>query len=532
MRGRLWLFVLLASALTFLVSLFLPWSETTAPRLPEGFANGDGLVNLLARGQIEGWLAVAGDVAVLVVVAIVLATIAALRRPQLAASLPIGGLGVALGYFAIAVAIEVQTLGRLFVGGYTGHRPTIHRSWTYGFYLGLACGGIALLSGLAYRRNELLRSRDSADLLAAGLGIALLVAFLLPWAGRSETATAHGIEIPPASIAALGLILAAGWLHREAGRRWRLPYAVATAVLTGGAASAVAHFGAQRLYGTWIGVGCAVVLVGVEAVRASPLQVPALPRGPAAARMGGAVLLIVALFLPWQQLGPVNEGLNGWYSAPGAAAGVLCLLLLATQAVPAAETYVLGAVAAIVIFVAALATAFREEPHFSRLGYGGYVGIVATGILVAGVFVPLRPGHVDRARARARLVPLAASVLCVAAVAVPSWFVLPNGWEYQAAPLYGWFAVPGVLLAIYLVHLWARQVRGPASAVGRLTLVPLVLLTLPALELIRFRRGDVIWGAVILVGLCLLLALCGWFEEGYGVPEGIWRVDRLPETES
>ena len=29
MRGRLWLFVLLASALTFLVSLFLPWSETT-----------------------------------------------------------------------------------------------------------------------------------------------------------------------------------------------------------------------------------------------------------------------------------------------------------------------------------------------------------------------------------------------------------------------------------------------------------------------------------------------------------------------
>ena len=155
------------------------------------------------------------------------------------------------------------------------------------------------------------------------------------------------------------------------GRPRASPLSHSVSFETAGAASAVAQFGAQRLYGTWIGVGCAVVLVAVEAVRALPLHVPALPRGPAAARMGAAVLLIVALFLPWQLVGPVNEGLNGWYSAPGTAAGVLCLLLLATQAVPAAETYVLGAVAAIVIFVAALATAFREAPHFSRLGYGG-----------------------------------------------------------------------------------------------------------------------------------------------------------------
>jgi len=66
--------------------------------------------------------------------------------------------------------------------------------------------------------------------------------------------------------------------------------------------------------------------------------------------------------------------------------------------------------------------------------------------------------------------------------------------------------------------------------------VPLVLLTLAALELIRFRNGPVIWGAVILVGLCLLLALFGWIEEGSGlegvrVPETL-RVDRLAETES
>jgi hypothetical protein len=58
------------------------------------------------------------------------------------------------------------------------------------------------------------------------------------------------------------------------------------------------------------------------------------------------------------------------------------------------------------------------------------------------------------------------------------------------------------------------------------------ILTLPSLELIRFRDGRVIWGAVILVGLCVLLAVLGWVEENRGleslqVPE-IWRIDRLP----
>lgn len=46
-----------------------------------------------------------------------------------------------------------------------------------------------------------------------------------------------------------------------------------------------------------------------------------------------------------------------------------------------------------------------------------------------------------------------------------------------------------------------------------------------------------LWGAIILVELCLLLAVFGWIEEDRGleglrVPEEIWRVDRLPEAES
>jgi hypothetical protein len=129
-----------------------------------------------------------------------------------------------------------------------------------------------------------------------------------------------------------------------------------------------------------------------------------------------------------------------------------------------------------------------------------------------------------------------ASVLCVAAVVVPLWYVLPNPWELQASSLSGWLLVPGLLIALYLVRLWALQVRGPARTGGRLTLVPLVLLTFPALELIRERGGAVIWGAVILVGLCLLLAVFGWIEEDRGLESfrapDAWRVDRLPEPES
>jgi hypothetical protein len=94
-------------------------------------------------------------------------------------------------------------------------------------------------------------------------------------------------------------------------------------------------------------------------------------------------------------------------------------------------------------------------------------------------------------------------------------------------------AVPGVLLTLYLVRLWVLRVRGPAETGHRLTLVPLTLLTLASLELIRFRNGDVIWGTVILVGLCLVLTVFGWIEEGGGlesfrVPDEVWRVDRLP----
>jgi hypothetical protein len=261
-----------------------------------------------------------------------------------------------------------------------------------------------------------------------------------------------------------------------------------------------------------------------------------------AVRSGAAVLLVVSLFLPWQELHTAavrGQWTNGWYLVEGAVAGTLCLLLVATPAVPALRQYVLDGIIAAVILVSALGTAFRQESFVFRIGYGAFVGFAAAGVLLVTALLPLRTGHVDRARARARAAPLATAALCVVAIVLPLWFVLPRAWTFQAAPLYygSWLAVGGLLLALYLVRLWVLRIRA-ATDTGRLILAPLTILTLASLELVRFRDGAVIWGAVILVGLCLLLALFGWIEqdrgglEGLRVPDEIWRVDRLPEPES
>ena len=527
MRGRLPLFMLLASALTLLTSLFLPWREVQGSPASVGSPPQP---TVLGGGQVDGWVTGVGDVAVVLVVAIVLATIAALRR-RTSARLPIATLSVALAYFVAAVAVEVRRLSEQ-IGGFTGVVHIPHSSWTYGFYLGIASGAVAMLSGLAFRWKKLVPPRGAADVAAGVLGIALLISFLLPWLEFDRPANFPGYPgtvYAAVVIAALGLIFGAPRLHRS----WRLPLAIATAILAGGAASATS-FDAVHGYGTWIGIACAVSLAALETVRAWPLRLPTPPRRLAALRVSGAALLIVALFLPWQELGPYVT--NGWYVVPGAAAGGLCLLLIATPACPDLEEYAVDFVVAIALFVSALGTAFREDV-FIRIGYGAFVGFAAAGILLVVTLIRLRPGRIERARAVARAVPLAASVLCVAAVVVPLWSVLPRDWTYQANPLDGWMAVPGLLLALYLVRLWVLRTCGTAITGDRLALVPIALLTLASLELIRFRNDEVDWGAVILVGLCLLLAVFGWIDERRGldtfrIPEEIWRIDRLPEPES
>jgi hypothetical protein len=59
MRGRILLFVLLASALTFLASLFMPWRERAL-----GITIGQGPFTPSQGGQFDGWVTGTGDPAV------------------------------------------------------------------------------------------------------------------------------------------------------------------------------------------------------------------------------------------------------------------------------------------------------------------------------------------------------------------------------------------------------------------------------------------------------------------------------------
>jgi hypothetical protein len=163
--------------------------------------------------------------------------------------------------------------------------------------------------------------------------------------------------------------------------------------------------GATRVYGMWIAIASAVSLVVLEAVRAWPERVPALPRGLVAVRVGATALLIVALFLPWQEVHlPVTAGhwASGWYPSVGAAAGSLCLLLVATPALPKLANYALEAIVAIVLMVSVLATEFRSDSFAFRIGWGAFLGIAAAATLLVTVLLRVRPGRVNGSRALAR----------------------------------------------------------------------------------------------------------------------------------
>jgi hypothetical protein len=553
MKGRLPLLVLLASALAFLASLFLPWREAHATS-----SSGSGvlsLVNLFSGGPLNGWVGGVGDVAVLLSVGLAIASCAALLRPHAAAKLPLGGLGVGLGYFTAAVAVQVHATSAFFFPasnrlqgqGWTGVDPArvhYHTSWAYGGYLGAACGAIAAVVGLAVRRRELLVRRPRAELVAGALCVGLLASFLLPWAWFPfiHRVGFPGIASPAATIAALGLVLGAGRLLWLGDGWWRFPAAVAIAILTGATATALS-FSGHRAYGTWIGVACAVLLVAVESVGVRRLQLSAAPPAWAVLRAGAAILLLVALFLPWQDLRAVPGSLhsaNGWEAYSGAVTGGLALLLLAAAVVPALNAYALEAAVAIALLVSAQGGFFAENGNSRvfRMGYGLFVGFGATALLLIATLVPFRPARVDRRRALVRALPISLSLACVAAVIVPWWFVVPQDWATRATAVRDWLSVPALFLALYLVRTWILAAKGAMLTGRTLTLVPLALLVLPALELIRLRMNGVIWGGVILIVLCLLLTVCGWIEESGGglenvrVPDDIWRIDRLPETES
>ncbi|HLX31928.1 MAG TPA: hypothetical protein VKR79_04085 [Gaiellaceae bacterium] len=500
MRHRGLSLLLLASSLTFLVSLYVSWETWRGPHGSFG-------------SPLNGWFAEAGAIAALVALTLAFAAVALLIRPQLVARWTVGSLAVVLGYLAVGVALQVHGATTARFVSSTGYP---HYSWAYGSWIGLAAGGVALLGGAALWRRDLFRRPDASGALAVGLGLGVLASSFMPWIASPGFGWYPGLEAPAATLAALVLLFGA--------RRLQLPLTVAVAVLVGAATTIKVFPQSSLSYGACLGLGCAVALVALQALRARPWRVPAAPRGAALVRSAAALVLVVALFLPWERLQIQIPGgaftVNGWQELSGAAAGALALLLLAAPALP----YAVEAVTAIAFLVASTGTGFGSFPGF-RVAYGAYVGFAATALLVVGALMTLRPVALNRRRARVVAVPLAASVCSLGAVVVPTWNILPESWPATAVT--GWFVVAGVLIAIYLIRAWTRG--------GHLVMPALSLLALPVFELI-LRRDELglIWGIWILIGLCLLLVVLGWIEEyggglgSFRIPEEIWRVDRLP----
>lgn len=530
MRQRAPLLVLLGSALAFLASLYLPWQA--GPRV----SCGPGC--LIGAFTATGWSSGIGDAAALVALALAAATAAALANPGLLPRVPLGRCGIAVGYFAAAVAVALHWRGGLLHA--TSSLSAQHLHWAYGGYLGIAGAGLLLCAVAAIRGREVSRPPSVPTLASVLLGLGLLVSFLLPWhrfgaAGRAGYSL-PGIVGATAVLAAVAVCFGGGSLER------RLGSAFVAALLTGAAVGTNVP-GSPYAYGAWLALGFALALLGVAALAArGALRRPAVSGG-AWAVAGVGTVFVVSLFLRWETFclppGSTGPGLasgscistNGW-SLPGSAAALLVLLVMGA---PAAWRRRLSTGELVVGAAVLVATAGFTIPGFfgGHLAYGSYLGFAAAGLLlVIGLARSRSRPALDGRRLATRAVPVTASFLFMLAVLIPWWVVLPSDWNSEAGVLAGsWLAVAGVLLSLHLLRAWLPTVGRPPSRGRTVTLVPLALLALAIVGIVEDRSAGLTWGGGILLGLGMLLLALGWLEERQGLeslrPPELLRVDRL-----
>src|SRR5574337_1682198 len=220
MRRR-WSALMLAGALALLVSLYLPWQQTScgpACTRARGGEAGGALNDLFSvTVSISGWSSGLGDAAALGALLLAAVAGAALARPHLTDRLPLGFCAVLAGYFALAVAAvsrsvaSQQAIETKLVG--------VHGQYAYGAYLGVTGGIAGLLAAGALRRDELVRRRSVVQLTALALSLGLLVAFLVPWRRLVVPGvTFLGIVEPSALLAAVAVCVTARWWVTDRGR--------------------------------------------------------------------------------------------------------------------------------------------------------------------------------------------------------------------------------------------------------------------------------------------------------------------------
>lgn len=551
---RPWSFLLLlVGALASLVSLYLPWQKASCgPECLRAQGGDAAVLNLFARNfTVDGWSSGLGEAAALVGLLLAAVAVIALARPNLADGLPVGLCALLVGYFGLAVAAQTRSVAHESEIGMEG----VDYHYAYGAYLGVAAAVVVLLAAAAMRRSEVVRHRSVSQLAFLALPVVLLVAFLLPWERFAFPArvTSLGIASPAAVVAAVLTVCLLGVSWRTAAaRRERLLLAAAVALFSVAAFSSLT-FPGDHAYGAWLGLGAAGASLALALLDAGRFPRPELPPWPALATCGASALLVGGLFLPWQQacyetasdFGPLSGrcvSTNGWTSPLGVAAAVLAIgLVIVTLAPRRFPVSVIALSAGIGLLVATLGFQLEDRSGDGfrlELGYGSTIGFASAGLLVALAMVRFRPPAFDWNRVPLRLAPIAACAAYLLVVLLPWWWdVLPP--QLQSAlrlePL-SWVTIAGALVAILLLHQWARQIGSPSASPDWLVLLPLALLALAALDLIRLRDLGVTWGRGVVVALSLLLALLGRIEqreglENFRVPE-ILRVDRLgpPET--
>jgi hypothetical protein len=515
---------MLGGSLTFLVSLYLSWATTN----PVACGNPGSLTCMLTShgAYFTGWTSGVGDAAALVAVAIAAGAIAAMIRPSLADLLPLGAMAFMLLFLAVgALSLDWH---RASVDAHANHVAIV---WFFGGYLALGAAVVTTLSAWVFR--DLTTPRTALDVSAWMVGLGLLVAFLLPWHRVSfpqphdGTMTYTVLGVSAATELAAALILLG--LSRE---RMRSPlWAGAGVFALAGLGFGVNAYGVpNHAYGYWVGLCLALALLAYPASSArsigGSIARPALRDALVAAT---AILYVVALFLPAQQ---VCAGLYGCHSASGWTMPASTAALLAGTAAVAVllrrgGNWLLELAAGVALLVV---VAGRNGPFHPAAGvhwrYGAILSFCTAGLFVGAC---LARSPIRLMRFGARLLPLAAATLLIAAIWVPWWDVLSYESQPKATALTGWLAVASLLLALHILFSWTR----PSFEV---VLLPLGVLALVVVQAILARSIEPTWGTCIVGVLCLLLAWLGRVElrgglANFRLPDEIWRVDRISPVE-
>jgi hypothetical protein len=521
--------LLLVGAVGLLVSLYLPWQETSSNSTSFFGRGGDvnDLLNALGGPRtINGWSSTVGQAAELSALLMVGFATFALARPQLVRVLPLGQCALFVAYFGLAIGVETRSIAhRLAIG---------HFHYAYGAYLGLAAAMLVLLAGGVARREEAVRHRSASQLAASILAVGLLGAFLLPWlyGAPVEGIAFPGIDDPPIVIAAaITLSLLAVWWPADSGPRTERLVLSAAAVLFIGAGFSVVR---GYSYGAWIALGLAIALVALALLDGAQVLRPARPPRLALATGAIATLFVASLFLPWWSVCDANGrdcfSTNGWWSGVGPEAAALAITLaFATLAPRRLNVFAIELAAGVVLLVATVGFQLNDVSA-AQFAYGSTIGFASAGLLAALAVMRLRTPAFEWNRALVRLVPMGACAAYLVLVVLTWWHVFPVHSALVVAPL-SWLSIAGALLGIRLLHLWARRIARMPGNPEWLVLLPLALLALAAVDPVRRYARWNTWGLAIVVGLCLLLIWLGRVEQREGlenarVPE-ILRVDRL-----